>query len=46
MQPENAIARARREAVVALDRDAAWAIAFRDSLNSDALTQVVLQEDQ
>ena len=32
-----------REAVVALDPDAAWAIAFRDSLNSDALMQVVLQ---
>ena len=25
------------------DPDAAWAIAFRDSLNSDALMQVVLQ---
>ena len=28
---------------MALDPDAAWAIAFRDSLNSDALMQVVLQ---
>ena len=27
----------------ALDPDAAWAIAFRDSLNSDALMQVALQ---
>ena len=34
---------ARREAVVALDPDAASAIAFRDSLNSVALMQVVLQ---
>ena len=32
-----------REAVVAPDPDAAWAIAFRDSPNSDALMQVVLQ---
>ena len=30
-------------AVVALNPDAAWAIAFRDSLNPDALMQVVLQ---
>jgi hypothetical protein len=28
---------------VALDPDAAWAIAIRDSLNSDALVPVVLQ---
>lgn len=30
-------------AVVAVDPNAAWAIAFRDSLNPDALMQVVLQ---
>lgn len=30
-------------AIVAVDPDAAWAIAFRDSLNPDALMQVVLQ---
>jgi hypothetical protein len=30
-------------AVVALNPDAAWAIAFRDSLNPDAPMQVVLQ---
>lgn len=30
-------------AVVALDPDSMWAIAFRDSLNPDALMQVVLQ---
>lgn len=29
--------------VVALDPNASWAIAFRDSLNPDALMQVVLQ---
>ena len=43
MQPETHHEAARREAVVALDPDAAWAIAFRDSLDSDALMQVVLQ---
>ena len=34
---------ARRDKVVAPDPDAAFAIAFRDSLNSDALMQGVLQ---
>ena len=43
MQPETPSRGRAREAVVALDPDAAWAIAFRDSLNSDALMQVVLQ---
>ena len=42
MLPETHHEAARRQAVVALDPDAAWAIAFRDSLNSDALMQVVL----
>ena len=43
MQPENATTRPRREAFPALDPDAAWGIASRDSLNSDALMPVVLQ---
>ena len=43
MQPETHHEAARREAVVARDPDAARAIAFRDSVNADALMQVVLR---